>query len=263
MSDGTQAVARAVMLLRQVVTAGNPGARLVDLAKRSELHNATAHRLLRAMTAEGLLSYDPAQKRYYTGPEIFRFAQSGFGPALSRLFHPALERIAQRTGLAAYLSVREGAEIVCVDRVVGQSLVQVVPYTVGSRRPLCVGAAGLAILAALEDEEADPILEKHEREKARQALPIGRARRLITEGRKNGFVYNPGLFIKGVGGLGIAAVHPESAIVSVSVVGLEVQFSNLAVRRKIAEIIVQELAAAEARPALSCQTVKCQTEEVG
>jgi DNA-binding IclR family transcriptional regulator len=234
------------MLLRQVATAGNPGVRLVDLAKRSELHNATAHRLLRAMTAEGLLSYDAVQKRYYTGPEIFRFAQTGFGPALSRIFHPALERIAKRTGLAAYLSVREGTEIVCVDRVVGQSLVQVVPYTIGSRRPLGVGAAGLAVLAALGDDEVALVLDKHEREKAHQALPKHRTLKLISEGRRNGFVYNPALFIKGVGGLGLAALHAEGGMASVSVVGLEVQFSNQAERKKIADIIAQELIAVDA-----------------
>lgn len=263
MTDGTQAVARAVSLLRHVATAGAAGSRLTDLAKRSELHNATAHRLLRAMTAEGLISYDPAEKRYYTGPEIFRFAQAGRGPALSRLFRPAIERIAERTRLAAYLSVREGDEVVCVERVVGDSFVQVVPYTIGSRRPLGVGAAGIAILAALADEEVRQILDKHTPEHASQALPGDRIQKIISEGRRNGFVYNPGLFIKGVGGLGIPAFHAEGGIASISVVGLEVQFAGLPERRRIAEILEQEVATVAARSLLPQAAAKRQVEGLG
>lgn len=251
MTDGAQAVARAARLLRNVASAGELGARLVDLAKRSELHNATAHRLLRAMTAEGLLSYDAVRKRYFIGPEVFRFASTGAGADLRRLFRPALESVAERTGLAGYLSVREGAEVICVDCVVGNAIVQIVPYTIGSRRPLGVGAAGLALLAMLADAEIEAVLRAQAQAKTRQSLLPDRMRKIINESRRSGFVYNPGLFIRGVCGLGIPVSHPGAGLACLSVVGLQAQFASLAERQKIAEILETEVAGAGARLAWS------------
>lgn len=241
MSEGAQALVRAVRLLRKVASAGDAGARLVELAKSCELHSATAYRILQAMTSEGLLAYDPALKRYFTGPEIFRMAGSGMGAALRRGFHPILENMAELTGLSAYLSIRRGSEVVCIDSVVGNSIVQIVPYTIGSRRPLGVGAAGLALLAVLSREEVDEVLDAQQADSVEGVLSPDKLRRMVVESRRNRFAYNPGLFIRGVCGLGIPLVCPEAGFACLSVVGLEAQFATLADRRRIAEILESEI----------------------
>ena len=54
--------------------------------------------------------------------------------------------------------MRSGLEAVCVDRQEGPSPIRVFTLEVGSRRPLGLGAAGLAILAALPREERAQVL---------------------------------------------------------------------------------------------------------
>ncbi len=57
-----------------------------------------------------------------------------------------------------YLSVRSGLEVVCIDRVTGDAPIRVVPYDIGARRPLEVGAAGIVLLAAEEPDRAAEIM---------------------------------------------------------------------------------------------------------
>jgi DNA-binding IclR family transcriptional regulator len=70
---GVQSIHRAIALLRDVVLHNDRGARLRDLAKRTQLHTATARRMLNALVSEGLLTYDPAARLYHLGIELFYF----------------------------------------------------------------------------------------------------------------------------------------------------------------------------------------------
>ncbi|MCZ4328289.1 helix-turn-helix domain-containing protein, partial [Brachybacterium paraconglomeratum] len=55
---GAQAIARAARLLRLVPSSGVDGASLHDLARAADLSRSTAHRLLSALRAEGLVDRD-------------------------------------------------------------------------------------------------------------------------------------------------------------------------------------------------------------
>ena len=75
---------------------------------------------------------------------------------------PVLQRLALRAGDTAYLIVRSSDEAVCIDLQEGPSPIRVVTLQVGSRRPLGVGAGGLAILAALPTAERQQVLRSVE-----------------------------------------------------------------------------------------------------
>src|SRR5690606_951367 len=68
---GTQAVARAARLLRLVTSSGEDGAKLQSLARSADLSRSTAHRLLSALRAEGLVDRDEETGRWMPGPELF------------------------------------------------------------------------------------------------------------------------------------------------------------------------------------------------
>jgi len=68
--DGSQAIRRAVTLVREV-SASRGGASLTDLAAAAGLTQPTAHRVLRALVDEGLLTKHPATCRYTLGPLLF------------------------------------------------------------------------------------------------------------------------------------------------------------------------------------------------
>ncbi|MCG2990994.1 helix-turn-helix domain-containing protein, partial [Escherichia coli] len=65
------AIARAAKLLRLVTSSGHDGASLQDLARSAELSRSTAHRLLSALRAEGLVDRDESSARWMPGPELF------------------------------------------------------------------------------------------------------------------------------------------------------------------------------------------------
>jgi DNA-binding IclR family transcriptional regulator len=117
------------------------------------------HRLLQRLVDQRLARQLTSTRRYALGPLAFEL-----GLAAAQQFdvraacRPALERLARELGDTAYLVMRSGLEAVCVDRQEGPSPIRVFTLEVGSRRPLGLGAAGLAILAALPDDERAQVL---------------------------------------------------------------------------------------------------------
>lgn len=246
--DGTQAAARAFAVLRHVFSAGDDGIRLTDIANSSDLSTTTVYRLLKFLTAEGFLSYDSGKKIYLSGPEIFRLAQIGAGGALRRSMRPVIEQIAEYTGLATYLSIREGAVALCIDRVLGKSAVDVVPYTIGSRRALGIGAAGIALLATLSKAEIDRYIKSRLEDYEKFSITPASIWDLLEQSRADRYVYYPGLSIKGIAVLGIPVETADLGSVAISVLGLYAQFESKSHRREIASIIGTAALSAKAWP---------------
>ena len=68
---GTQSLERAFILLREVASHGNRGARLTDLAADTGLTKATVRRLLAAMIRDKLIEQEETTRRYFLGTEVF------------------------------------------------------------------------------------------------------------------------------------------------------------------------------------------------
>ncbi|MGJ7542439.1 IclR family transcriptional regulator [Variovorax sp. LT1R16] len=68
--------------------------------------------------------------------------------------------MAEATGDTAYLVVCSGFDAVCMHRREGSFPIRALVPEAGSRRPLGVGAGGLAMLAAVESEERQHIIER-------------------------------------------------------------------------------------------------------
>lgn len=67
---------------------------------------------------------------------------------------PALERLSTEIGLAATLLIREGNQVVCIDKVEGSSQIKVAA-SVGKRFELHATASGKVLASHLPDEEID------------------------------------------------------------------------------------------------------------
>ena len=72
-----------------------------------------------------------------------------------------LAALAESTQDTVYLSERRGLEAICSSRALGDYPIKALTLDVGIRRPLGIGAGGLAILCALPAAEADEIIEAH------------------------------------------------------------------------------------------------------
>ncbi|MFF4507031.1 IclR family transcriptional regulator [Streptomyces sp. NPDC001401] len=150
---------RGVVVLKALASAGPGGLALTQIAARCGLPHSSAHRVLSQLREAHLVHQDAPDGAYSLGPLAFEL-----GVAAAQQFdirgrsRPALISLATELGDTVFLMMRSGSEAVCLEVESGPAPIQVVTLRIGSRRPLGVGAAGLAILAAIEQPERDDVL---------------------------------------------------------------------------------------------------------
>ena len=204
-ADGAQAIHRAAQILSAIARRSPTGLGLSDLSRRTGLTHPTARRILKCLIAENLVTQDEGSKRYNLGPLIFEFGLCApHQGALVRHARPALERLSAATGDTVYLTARSGTDAVCLDRIEGTFPIRVVTTGIGDRRPLGVGAVGLAILSRMEESEIHTVLRENLVEYDRYQLNQVDLRKAIWASRERGYGITNGLLTPGVAGIGIA-----------------------------------------------------------
>lgn len=157
-SAGTQAIARAAALLREIAQYPS-GARASALADRLGLERPTVHRILQRLVEEGLLSQDPIRRTYRLGPLVHELGLLADPPAaLHSACAPSVHAIAQESGDTAFAFVLSAYDTVCLERAEGDYPVKALLLAVGGRRPIGTGASSIAMLAAMQDGECRRLL---------------------------------------------------------------------------------------------------------
>ncbi|MGN6653021.1 IclR family transcriptional regulator [Trinickia sp.] len=159
---GSRTLRRGLDVLAVVIRSGNDGIRVADICRCCELERATVYRILQTLIHAGYVETS-GRYRYVAGTRINQW-QADVALSQSQVAHrlkTILQHVSGVTGDAAFAVVREGRMSSCIARAVGSHPVQILAVDVGMRQPLGVGAAGLALLAALPGEEADAIIAQH------------------------------------------------------------------------------------------------------
>ena len=217
-ASGTQTIQRASLLVRLVASRSRTGMRLAEVVQHSKLERPTAHRILKCLVEEGFLMQAGDSHQYFLGPLIFELglaASPQFN--LSEICQASLERIAGKSGDTAFLSVRSGYDSVCVDRKEGAFPIKALTLEVGTRRPLGVGAGGLALLLRLSDEAVDEIVRANaKRLAAFHKLTVPVLQKTLQRSRQLGYALNDTHIISGATTLGLPIVnrygHPFAAL---------------------------------------------------
>ncbi len=145
-SSSIQVLDRAMALVGVLSRAPGPVS-LTRLANDAGLHTASAHRILGALMAHGLIEKSGAGE-YDLGVrwlEVGNRLRARLN--IRQVAMPAMQQLAELTGETVNLIVRRGDEAVYVERVSGgQTMIQVV-QVVGAHAPLHVTAVGKIFLA--------------------------------------------------------------------------------------------------------------------
>ncbi|NIE66875.1 IclR family transcriptional regulator [Burkholderia sp. Ax-1719] len=206
---GTQAVSRALLVLRTVARSRTTGISLAQLVRETQLNKPTAHRLLLALIAEGMVEHDAQTVRYYIGRECYvlgGIANERFG--LGREAADAVARLARASGDSAFFSIRSDVFAVCVLREDGDFPLKTHVLQPGTRHPLGVGAGSLAMLAALDDGEIDRCIAENADllKKSYPNFSVDLLKREVANTRERGYSVNEGLVVTGSWGVAVA-VH--------------------------------------------------------
>ena len=202
---GTQSIQRAAHILRIIASRNGIGLRLIDIATHSRLERPTVHRILKCLIAEGLVKQDADTRRYFLGRLIFELglaASSSFN--LRDICQPTLSRLAEQTGDTVFLTIRSGFDTVCVDRAEGSFPIKTLTLDVGTRRPLGVGAGGLALLMSLPDGVIDEIVSANARRLGGyNNLTVPALMRLLKRCRELGYALNDARITPGATSVGL------------------------------------------------------------
>jgi len=144
-----QVIARAGRLL-DVIAQQQGAVSLKLLAAETGLHPSTAFRILSSLVSIGFVSRDPAGS-YVLGIRLQQLGcQVSDRVDIRAAARPLMELLRDQAGETVNLTVREGDEVVYVERATISRMMRV-EQVIGSRAPLHVTAVGKLMLA----EESD------------------------------------------------------------------------------------------------------------
>lgn len=242
-------IPRAFTVLRALATTQGKGVRVTHLARQTGYTQATTHRLLQALAAQGMVEQDADTKLYRLGLDFFALAaQAGNPMDLRSVCRPPLLRLCASLGDTIFLLVRSGFDAVCLDRTEGPFPIRSFTGDIGGRIALGVGQGSLAILAFLPEEEREEVI-RYNLPRVREVgmldevylrTEIERVRKLGYAGRNTGL-------LEGMAGVGVPVIDGQGRAVAALSVGTIASRLNEERLPTVVELLKREAAAIGAR----------------
>lgn len=230
--SGVQSVERIFALIERL--AAHPGgASLQLLAQDTGLAKSTVHRLLNSLVQLGYAGQDAESGHYRLTLKMFELS-SGIVDRMDIMgvarLH--LERLAQRTGEAVHLVIRDGRDIVYIYKT--ESGPMRMSSRVGLRSPLYCTGVGKAILATLPAEDVAEIWSHSHPHKltARTVTDLAQLQAQLAEVRANGYAVDDEENELGVRCVAVAIPGPDGRAESAfSISGLTPYMTPERIRR--------------------------------
>ena len=225
---GAQVISRVGAQLRAVGTGTHDGMGTAEIVGATGLTRPTAHRMLMALAAEGLVDQDARTGRWFPGPELYIMGSAAAARYdIGTVAAESVRQVAARSGESAFLSARRGDETVCLIREEGSFPIRSFVLYEGVRFPLGVASAGLAILAFMPEGQVDAYFRRHPHLDTEwgEAHREPQLRHRLAETRERGYAVNPGLIVEGSWGMGAAVFDAQGEPSwALSITGVESRF---------------------------------------
>jgi DNA-binding IclR family transcriptional regulator len=221
-SGGVQVIARVGQLFRALD--GEPwGLTLTQLATRLQLPRSTVHRLVGALSAEGLLMSATTAGRVRIGAEFVRIA-SASRLELRQQVEPLMRQVFDAIGETVDLSVLEAEEARVVHVIPTQHQLRAIS-DVGVAFPLHCTSKGKALLAALSDAQVKDLLPSS-LHRYTESTVTSRAQLLreLADVRESGVAFDIEEHAPGICAAAIAARDPFGVLFTISVPAPSVRF---------------------------------------
>jgi DNA-binding IclR family transcriptional regulator len=178
---------------------------LAQLSELLDLSKATVSRLCSTLVKFDFLCQDAESKQYSLGIKLFELGSLvGRSFSLARIASPYLTRWEATLRRVVFLGILDGGELLYIDK--REDVDGAVSFTsqVGRRRPPYWGMVGPAIMAFLQQEEIDGLIEKTPLRPTTKRSLTTRAEleTYLRRVRERGYAVDDGKAIEGVGGVG-------------------------------------------------------------
>lgn len=204
-NSGTQSIERTISLLRELATFGPRGAKVYELAERLELEYPTVHRIVRCLVAQRMIEKSKDRGRYSLGPLVYELGLSvPQRMNLREKCENSTTRLAEITGDTVFLNVRSGYDVLCIDRKEGAFPIKTLIFEIGNRRPLGIGAGGIALLMHISDDDLMQMVSINtQRLKAFGYITPKNVLARVRRAREQGYVFTEDIVIRGVSAVSI------------------------------------------------------------
>lgn len=133
-----------------------------SLAKKFNINRSRMFRIFKTLERRDYVTYDPKTETYHLGLKFLEIAQN----IRSRLnlrseAEDVLKELAAGTGDCSYLIIPSGNSAIVVDRYSGDNMLQL-SAPIGSRLPLYAGAAPKLLLAYMQENQREHIIDEME-----------------------------------------------------------------------------------------------------
>lgn len=220
--SASSAVDKALDLIEAVARADRP-LRLGELAQAVGLHRATAYRVLLDLVARGWVQR--AGEHYLPGSVALQVSRAAASRSLAALCRPALEVLAERTGMMVNLQVLEADRSRVVD-VVRPPRLEMISDLRDEALPVHRFAGPLALVAQLDEQSRAPYLAVAQAAGHPLDGPGG-LRADIARVRDTGFAVEHGRNDKVIGSMSRAVVAPGGTpLCAVTLVGPDAEFAE-------------------------------------
>lgn len=223
-----------------------------DLIDRTGLPKATVSRLTLTLVNLGYLNYDENLGRYSIGPATISLGYSGLSAnAVVYMAMPLMRKLAEKTGVAVAMGLREQREMVYVANARSENPVSL-RLNVGSRLPIWRTAMGLSYYAGMEETQRESLLEQMLAAEPEQAEKIRRLTSTALEDfERDGFVASCGDWYSYINAVGVPFRPTDGTqLVAITCGG-------------ITDIAPRDVCYSEIGPALKQLTIELQERLVG
>jgi IclR family transcriptional regulator, acetate operon repressor len=239
--NNSSSLRRALSLLAVVAQSGAAGESisLVGLAEQAGMPKSTVARLVEPLVSNGLLEYDAASREYRLGSYTAYLGGIYLsGLDLRSVARPVIEGLGLETGEAVHLVIRDGIEVIYIDKVDSRLPLRI-DSRIGLRRPLYSTAVGKSLLA-FEDESLlrETIAGGFVAFTERTIVDEKRFEREIAQVRRRGFAVDDGENEAGIRCVGAPIFDQDGRVVAaISVSGPDTRVTRGAVTQ-IAAVVM-------------------------
>jgi IclR family transcriptional regulator, pca regulon regulatory protein len=234
-------VEKAFRVLDALNRAGRPLG-LSELAALTGLGKSAAQRFVFTLRALGYVDRDASTKAYSPSTKMLELGRAYAGvEAVRDKAAPFLAAANRRSEETVNLTVLDGEDVVYVLRYPSRHVVSV-NLSLGSRLPAYCTAPGRAILAYLEEDEAERIIESSLRER-RTRFTVTRKpalRKILKEVRARGFcISNQECFVGDISTAAPAFDHTGRVVAAVNIAVPWPRWSPEQVQQRLTPIVTE------------------------